>query len=95
MNTSSEFTSLFEAFRDARRAYERLYAKGLGRPDQELARDPDYRIFHRSGMQLAHLGGTAAIQGAIALLCQSSHGPTTVGQAEIERLWAGMGTWTN
>lgn len=95
MNTPSEFASLFEAFGDARRAYLRLQAKGVARPDQDLARDPDYRLFHRSGMILARLGGSEAIQGAIASLDRSPDEPNGTKHAELARLWAGMGTWTN
>ena len=95
MNTSTELANMFEAFGDARRAFGCLCAKGLGRSDQELSRDPDYRLFYRSGVTLARIGGIAAIQGAITLLGRQPDEPGAAVQAELERLWAGMGTWKN
>lgn len=93
-STPSNYSMLFKAVREAHSAYVRLSAKGHGRPDQELARDPDYRRFHRSGMQLATLGGPEAIRGAIALLCQIEGEKAGAARRELERLWAGMDSWS-
>lgn len=93
-STSSDYSALFMAVRDAHSAYVRLSAKGYGRPDQELARDPDYLLFHKSGMQLATLGGAAAIQETIGLLSQFEGANEGVARRELQRLWAGMGSWT-
>ncbi|MGR3710918.1 MAG: hypothetical protein ACU0A9_15900 [Alterinioella nitratireducens] len=95
MTTSSEYTTLFDAYREARLAYERLSAKGLSRPDRDLARDPDYRRFLRSGVTMARIGGPVAIEGAIASLDRSADEPYGSEQADLARLWAGVGVWTN
>ena len=95
MNTSHEFANMFEAFQDAQIAYESLHAKGLGRPDRELARDSEHLEFHRCGMKLAQLGGPSAIRGAISMLSQSATDSRSSVRAELERLWAGMGIWSN
>jgi hypothetical protein len=89
----TSFDSLFTAFRDARSAYRRLKEKGRGRTDQDLARDPDYRLLHRNGMVIARLGGPEAIEGAIRTLCAETEGkdsPDTV-RADFDRYWAGLG----
>jgi len=93
MTNAGDYTALFEAFRDARSAYVRLAGKGEGRSDRELARDPDYIQLYRSGVQLAVIGGEAAIKGAIQSLCETQEARGEATKAELERFWHGMGTW--
>jgi hypothetical protein len=93
MNTSGDYTVLFEAFREARSAYRRLSEKGHGRSDRDLARDPDYLQLYRSGVQLAVIGGAAAIEGAILSLCGTQTDDADQSREELERYWSGMGSW--
>jgi hypothetical protein len=93
MNTAGDYSALFEAFRDARSAYVRLTEKGHGRSDRDLARDPDYIQLYRSGVQIAVIGGQAAIAGAIDSLCETDIAPRDATRAELQRFWSGMGTW--
>ena len=75
-----------------RSAFARLLEKGRGRPDCDLARDPDFRKLHGAGMQIAFSGGEAAIRDAVRDLCATTHHAGA--QSELERFWFGMGRWT-
>lgn len=90
---SPDLCAIFTAVRDAHTAYVRLSAKGHGRSDQELARDPDYAQFYKSGLVLATIGGSEAISETIRLLLQVDGARAGMERPELERLWAGMGSW--
>jgi len=93
MATDTDYDLLFESYREARQAFQRLSVKGGYVSDQELARDTDYLLLHRSGMRIALIGGEAAIRGAIQSICKSNvSGPETA-KTELERFWNGMGSW--
>lgn len=92
-NSKSEYCNLFEAFSEAQSAFTDLSRKGLGRCDQDLARDPDYARFHRSGMTIARIGGASAVRGAMQQLSRLHHEGAAAADAELSRLWAGMDTW--
>lgn len=92
-NSKSEYCTLFEAFSEAQSAFIDLSTKGLGRCDQDLARDPDYTRFHRSGMTIARIGGASALRGAMKQLSRLHNESSAAAEAELSRLWAGMDSW--
>ncbi|MFA5537917.1 MAG: hypothetical protein WCZ72_05490 [Gemmobacter sp.] len=87
---AAEYEALFSALRDARDAYGNLRRMGRRLSDRELARDENYHRFHQCGMRIAYIGGEAAILGAIRAM--SSEGAD---EDDLQRYWAGMGTWTH
>lgn len=89
-----DYGQLFESFRDARNAFERLLEKGEGRPAYDLVRDPDYLELHKSGVMIGVIGGEAAIKGAIEALAALHETRQEAARGELQRLWCGMGTWT-
>lgn len=64
-----DYIQLFESILIADRAFRRIERRGTGLSDRALARNPDYLQLHKAGMQIAILGGEAAIRGAISSLC--------------------------
>lgn len=84
---TSQYHELFNAFREARSAFDALRARADA-SDAALARDPDYRRLHRCGMVIARLGGGPAIHGAIHALSDDDRG-----SAALRRYWAGMEQW--
>ena len=95
MNSETNYDGLFDALGDAGVAFSQLSKNGLDRPDQELAKDPNYLALHRSGMLIAKIGGASAIRGAIRSICRSSSSCPDTTTAALERFWCGMGTWRN
>lgn len=95
MDKANDYNQLFESFRIAGRAFHRLQLTGPDASDRELARNPDYLQLHRAGMQIAVIGGEAAINGAIQSICKEQSGNHEIARAELERLWCGMGHWRN
>lgn len=93
MTAQTEYTDLFQALLDARESYARLRRKGATRSDAELARDPDYRRLHRSGVIIAAIGGEAAIASAVRCFGNDGEQDPDVVESELSRLWFGMGTW--
>lgn len=93
MEPATHFDGLFTAFHEAGTAFARLREKGLDRSDQDLARDDDYRQLHSSGMRIARIGGTAAIEGAIESICTLDSGSPERSRVALMRLWDGMGVW--
>lgn len=93
MDRTTHFDGLFTAFHEAGIAFARLREKGLDRSDQDLARDDDYRQLHKSGMRIARIGGTAAIEGAIESICTIERGSADRSRMALMRLWDGMGAW--
>lgn len=91
MNLNPTSLGLAELRQDAQLAFERLLARGQGRPDREISRDPDYLRLYRAGIQIALAGGEAAIRDAIRELC--SKAPADGAEAELERFWFAMGRW--
>lgn len=97
MNTATDYTDynvLFDSYREAGQAFQRLLEKGIVRSDRELSRDADYLKLHKSGMRIAVIGGESAIKGAINAICKTRADDPVSQRAELERLWCGMGRWT-
>jgi hypothetical protein len=93
MNETPDYSRLFESFQIAGRAFNRLQLIGSDIADQELARNPDYLKLHRAGMQIAIIGGRAAINGAIESICREKAERRDAARKSLERMWFGMGHW--
>ena len=77
----SDYLSLFAAFREASDAFAKI-STAPNRSDADLARDPDYRRLHLSGLTIARIGGGEAVTAAMQAL--------DGGSGHIERYWQGM-----
>ena len=93
MDDAENYRQLFESFQKAGQAFHRLQCVDAEIADQELARNPDYLKLHRAGVQIAIIGGRAAINGAIESICKDRTERPEIARQSLERMWFGMGQW--